>query len=394
MDENRFDSVKDVKWKNVSDGKGEIKFTNRRTKAKLKGLFKGVAFILIAAVSGGVSGAYIVNKKYSNKAYTPINQSLIESKDEDAKTKAVDLPKTNITKVAETVSPAVVGISNKAEGYFGVQDVGSGSGIIFDPNGYIVTNNHVIEGATKITVKLSSGKTLPATLIGTDPRSDLAVIKVDAQNLPVAKFGDSSKVKVGDIAIAIGNPLGEEFSGSVTAGIISALNRKIQYGGAIYKVLQTDAAINPGNSGGPLCNETGEVIGINSLKIGAEANAEGMGFAIGINEAKDIIKSLMDYGKVSRPSLGIYGQGVVSEKNNIQGVYIREVVQGSGASVAGIKPTDIIIELDKKKITKVEDLSDVLDKHKVGDTIQCKIWRNGKTIEVNITLSDVKEKNR
>ncbi|WML36320.1 trypsin-like peptidase domain-containing protein [Clostridium sp. OS1-26] len=392
MDENRFDSVKDVKWKNVSDGKGEIKFTNRRTKAKLKSLFKGVTFILIAAVSGGVSGAYIVNKKYSNKAYTPINQSLVESKMDSSKINTADMPKNAITKVAEVVSPAVVGISNKAEGFFGLQDAGSGSGIIFDPSGYIVTNNHVIEGATKITIKLSSGKVLNATLVGADPRSDLAVIKVDAQNLPVAKFGDSSKVKVGDIAIAIGNPLGEEFSGSVTAGIISALNRKIQYGGAIYKVLQTDAAINPGNSGGPLCNEAGEVIGINSLKIGAEANAEGMGFAIGINEAKDIIKSLMDHGKVSRPSLGIYGQGVVSEKNNIQGVYIREVVQGSGAAAAGIKPTDIIIELDKKKITKVEDLSDVLDKHKVGDTIQCKIWRNGKTIEVNITLSDMKEK--
>lgn len=394
MDENRFDSVKDVKWKNVSDGKGEIKFTNRRTKSKLKGLFKGVAFILIAAVSGGVSGAYIVNKKYSNKAYTPINQSLVEPKEENSKINTADISKNAITKVAEVVSPAVVGISNKAEGFFGLQDAGSGSGIIFDPSGYIVTNNHVIEGATKVTIKLSSGKILNATLVGADPRSDLAVIKVDAQNLPVAKFGDSSKVKVGDIAIAIGNPLGEEFSGSVTAGIISALNRKIQYGGAIYKVLQTDAAINPGNSGGPLCNEAGEVIGINSLKIGAEANAEGMGFAIGINEAKDIIKSLMDYGKVSRPSLGIYGQGVVSEKNNIQGVYIREVVQGSGAAAAGIKPTDIIIELDKKKVTKVEDLSDVLDKHKVGDTIQCKIWRNGKTIEVNITLSDMKEKNR
>lgn len=394
MDENRFDSVKDVKWKNVSDGKGEIKFTNRRTKSKLKGLFKGVAFILIAAVSGGVSGAYVVNKKYSNKAYTPINQSLVEPKEESSKINTADISKNAITKVAEVVSPAVVGISNKAEGFFGLQDAGSGSGIIFDPSGYIVTNNHVIEGATKVTIKLSSGKILNATLVGADPRSDLAVIKVDAQNLPVAKFGDSSKVKVGDIAIAIGNPLGEEFSGSVTAGIISALNRKIQYGGAIYKVLQTDAAINPGNSGGPLCNEAGEVIGINSLKIGAEANAEGMGFAIGINEAKGIIKSLMDYGKVSRPSLGIYGQGVVSEKNNIQGVYIREVVQGSGAAAAGIKPTDIIVELDKKKVTKVEDLSDVLDKHKVGDTIQCKIWRNGKTIEVNITLSDMKEKNR
>lgn len=397
MDDNKLDEVKDVKdvkWQNVDREEGKIKFTNRRSRSKLRSFIKAIAFIIIAAVSGGISGAYVINKKYSNKAYTPNNQSLTESKEEGTQTKTSDIPKNAITKVAETVGPAVVGISNKAEGFFGTQDIGSGSGIIFDSNGYIVTNNHVIEGAAKVTVKLSSGKTLDATIVGADTRSDLAVIKVNAQNLPTAKFGDSSKVKVGDTAIAIGNPLGEEFAGSVTSGIISALNRRIQYGGTIYKVLQTDAAINPGNSGGPLCNELGEVIGINSLKIGTEQNAEGMGFAISINEAKSIIKSLMDYGKVSRPFLGIYGQSVASEKNNIQGVYVREVISGSGAAAAGVKPTDIILELDKKKVTKFEDLSDILDKHKIGDTVVCKIWRSGKTMEINITLSEVKEKNR
>lgn len=393
MDNNKFDENNDVKCISC-DSEGKIKFINKRSKAKVMIFIKGIAFVLIAAVSGGVSGAYIVNKKYSNKINAPINQSLIESKGEGTQTNTAGTPKNSITKVAETVGPTVVGISNKAEGYFGLQDVGSASGIIVDPNGYIVTNNHVIEGAEKVTVKLSSGKVLPATVVGADPRSDLAVIKVEAQNLPTAKFGDSSKVRVGDVAIAIGNPLGEEFAGSVTAGIISALNRRIQYGGSIYKVLQTDAAINPGNSGGPLCNEAGEVIGINSLKIGSEQNAEGMGFAISINEAKDIIKSLMNYGKVARPFLGIYGQDVVSEKNNIQGVYVREVVPNSGAAAAGIEPTDIILELDKRQITKFEDLTDILDKHKIGDTMACKIWRSGKTIDVNITLSDEKEKNR
>lgn len=243
-------------------------------------------------------------------------------KKNEKENKNEQLPKNSITKVAESVGPAVVGISNKTEGYFGQEDQGSGSGIIFDPNGYIVTNNHVIDGAQKITIKLSTGKVLNASLVGTDRRSDLAVIKVDAKNLPVAKFGDSSKVKVGDVAIAIGNPLGEEFAGTVTAGIVSATNRKIQYAGAVYKLIQTDAAINPGNSGGALCNDAGEIIGINSLK----EKAEGIGFAISINEAKDIIKSLMDYGKVSRPYLGVAGKTISSEQTGVSGAYVAEVV--------------------------------------------------------------------
>ncbi len=185
-------------------------------------------------------------------------------------------------------------------------------------------------------------------------------------------------------------PLGEEFAGTVTAGIVSATNRKIQYAGAVYKLIQTDAAINPGNSGGALCNDAGEIIGINSLK----EKAEGIGFAISINEAKDIIKSLMDYGKVSRPYLGVAGKTISSEQTGVSGAYVAEVVQGSGAAAAGIKPTDIIVELDGKKVTKFEDLADILDTHKVGDTVKAKILRNSKYKEINIILSEMKESNR
>lgn len=364
---------------------GEINLKKSRKRRIIKKFLLLMSVIIVSGLCGGVTASYIIDKKVDKNLYTPTNQSLFEQKSEKNENKSEELPKNSITKVAESVGPAVVGISNKTEGYFGEEDQGSGSGIIFDPNGYIVTNNHVISGAQKITVKLSTGKVLDASLVGKDSRSDLAVIKVNAKNLPVAKFGDSSKVKVGDVAIAIGNPLGEEFAGTVTAGIVSAINRKIQYGGALYKLIQTDAAINPGSSGGALCNDAGEIIGINSLK----EKAEGIGFAISINEAKDIIKSLMDYGKVSRPYLGISGRTIFSEEAGIYGVYVVEVVQGSGAAAAGIKPTDIIVELDGKKITKLENLSEILDSHKVGDTVKVKILRNDKYKEVNIILSEV-----
>lgn len=397
MNGNKLKKVKDTKLESADANNGSIKFTNNRRKFRMKIVLCSIVAVLIAAVSGGISGAYIV-KKYYSKMYVPMNQSLTGSKGEDSQAKYTSSKLENpITKVSEIIGPTVVGINSSEDGFLEPKSgdiCSSGSGIIFDSNGYIVTNYHVIEGKPKVTVKLSSGKVLNASIIGTDPRSDLAVVKIDAKSLPTAKFGDSSKIKVGDLAIAIGNPLGQEFAGSVTAGIVSALNRKIQYGGSIYKVIQTDAAINPGNSGGPLCNEKGEVIGINSLKMGSDQNVEGMGFAISINEVKDIIKSLMDYGKIPRPSLGIYGQSVVSEKNNIKGVYVKEVIPGSGAMAAGIKPTDIIMELDNKKVSRFEDIADILDKHKVGDSVSCKILRNKKAVQINIVLLEVNNKNK
>lgn len=394
VNNNEQTKVKDVNWETVNDDehKGEIKFKSNKKK-KLNGLFKILAVALICAVFGGVGGAIVFNSEYKNMTKSLSNSSLTQQSSSGSLSKTADISASAITKTAATVGPAVVGISNKAQGNFGLQDVDSGSGIIFDSKGYIVTNNHVIDNASKITVKLSSGKVLDAKVIGTDARSDLAVIKVDATNLPIAKFGDSSKVSVGDTAIAIGNPLGEEFAGTVTAGIISAVNRQINYGGAIYKLIQTDAAINPGNSGGALCNKDGEVIGINSLKLGASENAEGMGFAITINEAKTIIASLMKTGTVTRPYLGILGQDAVSQTNNVQGVYVNEIVPGSGAASAGIKPTDIIIELDGTKVQQFSDLAGIIDKHKIGDKVSCKLLRNGKTISINVMLTQMKANN-
>lgn len=392
-DNNRYDDIKDVYWEKVDADSGKIKFINMNRRSTVRTLVKLCCFILVAAVSGGISGAYIANKKESTKIYTPDNQLLVESNNGNKKqedTSESNIYTNSISKVAQTVGLSVVGISNKAEGYFGLQDVGSGSGIIVDSNGYIATNYHVIEGADKVTVRLSSGKILDASILGVNQQADLAVIKVDAKNLPVVKFGDSSAVKVGDIVIAVGNSLGQEFP-SVTAGIISALNRKIEYNGTVYKVIQTDAATNPGNSGGALCNIKGYVIGINTLKIGSDSNVEGISFAININDAKNIIKSLMSYGEVSKSYLGIYGESVTSQNNNVQGVYIQQVEKDSGAAASGIKPTDILTEIDGKKVKSLSDIEGILQGHKVGDKVVGKIWRNGKIIEIEIVLSENKE---
>ncbi len=394
MDNKEIDDAdsacKDVEWQDADNGEtGRIEIRSCNKKKKKDSALKVIAFVLIALFSGGVSGSYVANR-IASQTYNYSNTSQNSGNSGSSTASAEKASITAINEVAENVGPAVVGIviSGNTSSPL-TSDSFSGSGIIFDSNGYIVTNNHVIEGATTISVKLSSGKSLGAKVVGTDTRSDLAVIKVDAVNLPVAVLGDSSDVKVGDLAIAIGNPLGEEFAGTVTAGIISALNRTIQYEGSVYKVLQTDAAINPGNSGGALCNSAGEVIGINSLKIGSSENAEGLGFAISINEAKDIIDSLMSTGKVTRPYLGIYGATVVAGNNSVEGVYVKEVVAGSGAAAAGIKPTDIITELDGQKVTEFENISAILDKHKVGDVVTCIIQRAGKTITVNIALSEM-----
>ncbi|MDP4144516.1 MAG: trypsin-like peptidase domain-containing protein [Bacillota bacterium] len=394
MENNKENNIKDVTWQDVTniDG-GNINFQKPKKKGTGKFFLKGISFVLVAALSGGITANYMVDKKYSQYVSKQDNTPLFQ---QTKSTGSTNVSATNaISKVAQTVGPAVVGIDNKVENFYGQESQqSSGSGIIFRSDGYIVTNNHVINGADKVYVRLSTGKILQAKLVGADPTTDLAVIKVDAKDLPVATFGDSSKVSVGETAIAIGNPLGEDFAGSVTAGIISALNRNIDVpdeNGNVtrYKVLQTDAAINPGNSGGALCNSAGEVIGINSLKLGSAYNAEGMGFAISINEAKGVIQSLVKDGRVVRPFLGISGGDSNADQNKgVSGAYIEQVVQGGGAAKAGIQPGDIIIELDGTKISKFDDLRDVLDKHKVGDTISCKVSRNGKNIDTKITLTE------
>lgn len=297
--------------------------------------------------------------------------------------------------IAKRVGPAVVGVNSKIQS-FGLfsqgMSEGSGSGIIISSDGTIVTNNHVIDRATSVTVVLNTGKEYPATLVGTDPRSDLAVIKIDARDLPYAILGDSSLLEVGEPAIAIGNPLGQEFAGSVTVGVISALNRTVVIEQKKLNLIQTDAAINPGNSGGALVNQYGEVIGINTVKV-AISGVEGLGFAIPVSEAKPIVEDLVNFKYVKgRPLIGLSVRYLSPEEADYynvsaSGLFVLEVAPYSGAENAGIKRGDVVQKCNGKEVKSADELNKIRDEHKAGDTLTLEIDRGGekKTIEVILT---------
>ena len=307
-----------------------------------------------------------------------------------------------IPQIAKKVGPSCVGVINKAKvtaqrfydpfsgRYYYTSDPnsnelkeqGSGSGIIISEDGYIVTNQHVIEGASEISVVLNTGDEYTASLIGADEKSDLAVLKINANGLTAAELGDSDALEVGELAVAIGNPLGMEFAGTVTVGYISALNRTMTVDNKVYNLIQTDAAINPGNSGGALVNQYGQVIGINSVKI-STTGVEGIGFAIAISEAKPIIDDLMSNGYVSgRPLVGIMAQ------NTASGLSVSSVSPGSGAEAAGIQAGDLIVKADGEVVKTVDSLNAIRDKKKAGDHITLTIIRNGELLDVDVTLGE------
>ncbi len=302
--------------------------------------------------------------------------------------------------IAENVGPAVVGITNmRGHDFFNNPIMSSGSGVIFDKdNGYVVTNFHVIEGANNIQVSLDDGNFYEANLIGHDRDTDLAVLQINADNLPEARLGDSSKLRVGEMAVAIGNPLGGDFARSVTAGVISALDREITVatsGGEeiTLQVLQTDAAINPGNSGGALVNSQGEVIGINSVKI-ARADVEGMGFAIPTNVVKPIIDQLIEQGYVSRPFIGIFDFREITPQmaewyNLPEGIYVGGIVSGGPAAASGMRPGDVIIEIQNTTIRTFEDLQQILRSHGVGDEVSITVIRDANRVELKVTLGEM-----
>ena len=315
-----------------------------------------------------------------------------------------------VAQIAKKVGPSIVGIkmsvkTTRQSAFYGNRSSTSdseGSGIIFTEDGYIITNYHVVQYAdpknnaanTVLTVYLPDKREATAKFIGGDSDNDLAVIKIDLPDLPVAELGDSSEVEVGDPAVAIGNPLGMEFAGSVTYGVISALNRQLKTGDNSMSLIQTDAAINPGNSGGALVNKKGQVIGINSAKISV-SGVEGLGFAIPMNIAKPIIDQLKTYGYVKgKPLIGISAQEVTASISRMYdipvGIYISEVVPGGAAEVAGIKKGDILIKLDGKKIETLSDLDTVKKNHKAGNTVNAVVSREGKEITVKITFTEDK----
>lgn len=303
----------------------------------------------------------------------------------------------SIVDIARQVGPAVVGIVATGESSSGMflipqQTQSSGSGIIISSDGYIVTNNHVVEGASSLKVTLNTMEEYDAKLVGTDPQTDLAVIKIEATGLTSAVLGNSSDVEVGELAIAIGNPLGQELAGTVTTGIISATNRQVTVDDVEYTLLQTDAAINEGNSGGALVNAYGEVIGINSVKM-ASTGVEGLGFAIPSDIAKPVISDLIEYGYVTgRPVIGISGRNITEEMSQYYdlpvGVYIQTITEFSAAEKAGLRPGDVIIQCDGQTVETVDELNEIRDQHQVGDTLTLTIVRDGQRMEVSVTLEE------
>ncbi len=299
------------------------------------------------------------------------------------------LPSTSsvITAAAEAVGPAVVGIGGE-EGQdrssrFG--QVGGGSGFFFDSSGYIATNEHVVHGRSAVKVVLADGRTLEGKVVGTDPRTDLAVVKVEGRGYPSVRFGDSSRLQIGELAIVIGNPLDLEFQRTVTAGIISGLNRNLVVEGRwLLEVIQTDAAINPGNSGGPVVNARGEVIGVATAKISL-GDVEGMGFAIPSNTALRVLTDLVRRGKVSRPWLGVS----LSEAAVEEGVAVEAVYPGAPAFRAGLKPGDVILSVDGKKVNSYPALRKEIESHRIGDPVELEVRREGTVLRFRVVLEEM-----
>jgi serine protease Do len=386
--------------------------------------------VLLPTIVGAILGAMLVIisvPALSNQGFLPYNvqpnQSPAAGNDNNDQENFVQQQvsydvNTNTTKAIDKAAEAVVGINNIqttnfwTDGGDVTQDTaGTGSGVIYKKAGdkaYVVTNQHVVEGATQLEVTLTDSTKIPAKLLGGDIWTDLAVLEIDASKIKkIAEFGDSDALKMGEPVMAIGNPLGSTFSGSVTQGIISGIKRTIpvdinQDGMVDWQaeVLQTDAAINPGNSGGALINIGGQVIGINSMKI-AQSAVEGIGLSIPINYAKPIINDLEKFGAVKRPYMGVDLKSVAEipayyqeealklPRDVTDGVALRQVIPNSPADQAGLRELDVIVEMDGEKIHDVIDLRKHLYQNKkIGEQMEIKFYREGKLQETTITLSE------
>ena len=276
---------------------------------------------------------------------------------------------------------------------------GSGSGVIIRPDGYIVTNNHVVENASTIEVTLNNNKTYEATVVGTDPATDVALIKIDATGLPTVQFADSDQLRLGEWVLAIGSPLGEELRSTITAGIVSAKGRSMPNYDGQFKIesfIQTDAAVNPGNSGGALVNKQGELVGINTAIVSTTGSFAGYSFAVPSNIVKKVVSDLIDFGSVKRAMLGISGATVTEEiikqqKLDVkapEGVYVDEVVSGGAADKAGVKSGDVIVSIDGTKTATMPELQAKVNSYHPGDKATVKALRGGNEVDFTVSFTD------
>lgn len=399
----------------------EVVYTPEKKKGKGKKVLAGIVGVLTVAAIGATSivgynlirGDSSVRSESSSAAEETAAKTAAAANEEnksDVSSQAAEKDMPSITQLAspadamsipdivEKVSPSVVGINvvtNSA--------VYMGTGIIMSEDGYIITNAHVVDGAEKISVKLPSSYsdssatndddlTVDAKLVGKDTQTDIAVLKIDKTGLHKAEFGKSSELRVGEASIIIGNPVSMQLANSVTAGIISALDRTITVDDRTMNYIQTDATINGGNSGGPLINAYGQVIGITSAKV-TLSYGEGIGFAIPIDEAIPIIEELIKNGYVTgRPTLGVSGENVTeiyAQYYDIpRGFRIKKVNSGSAAEKAGIKVNDIIIGIEDTLVNSLEEFNAVKNKYKAGDTVKISVYRNGEIVDLDVTLDE------
>ncbi len=358
-----------------------------------KVLAGALALVLVAAVSfGGGFAGYLVASK--NGGQTVMYQAA-----SGGSATSTSSTGGSLSDVAGAVTPSVVVVTTEqivTDNYFwGGQQVlsGAGSGVILTTDGYIVTNYHVVEGAQQITVTLHDDSTYTATVVGSDQQSDIALLKIDATGLTPAVLGDSDSVQVGEVVIAVGNPMGT-LGGTVTDGIVSALNRDISVEGNEMTLMQTSAAISPGNSGGGLFNTNGELIGIVNAKYSDE-DAEGLGFAIPVNAMKTVVQDLLENGYVTgRPALGITVITVGDVQTAMQygvsslGVYVNSVDEGSGAEAAGMKAGDRIVSIGTQLVESTDDVTNALKSYNVGDVVEVQVDRGRELITLQVTLGE------
>ena len=328
-------------------------------------------------------GAYVGSGTRLNIVSAPESSDTTFSDEEDALC---------LQDIYSSVIDSVVSISSMTS-----SGTSSGTRIIMSSDGYVITNHHVITGALVISVLTNDNQEFEAALVGSDEMSDLAVLKIDARGLKAAEFGDSSKLRVGDSVVAIGDPLGVQLRGTMTNGIISAINRDLTVGDRTMTLIQTNAALNNGNSGGPLINCYGQVIGINTVKMSsyytATASVEGLGFAIPISVAKPIIDELIENGYVAgRPAIGISGDSLPSYYRTYyrlpEGVYVTSVNEGSDAKAKGIREGDIVTAINGERISSIDELNTVKNQYAAGDEVTLTVYRSGTYYEVTVTLID------
>jgi len=373
--------------------------------------------LMIALISGIFAAGAVVILDRINNRFQPSQAAFSETPPAGISDPATSTDEQNNIEVYRTLSPGVVFIhsTSYARDFFGFVEPqeGSGSGSILDQQGNILTNYHVIEGAQKLSVSMGGKKDYPAVVVGGDPDTDLAVIRLTekpAGGLTVVPMGDSDRLVVGQKVLAIGNPFG--LDRTLTTGVISGLQRPLRARNnrLIEGAIQTDASINPGNSGGPLLDSHGRMIGINSQILSPSGSSAGVGFAVPVSIAKRIVPQLVQNGRVRRPKLGINTRDIASLRNQIDlpvddGVLIYQVARGGGAAVAGLRGVqqtetgdvelgDIIVGIDNDKVTNSDDLFRVLDKHQIGDTVQVQIWRDGRRMSVPVRLMESPDSRR